>query len=197
VLKAVLFDLDGVLVESFHAWLELTRQAVREIGDGSLVTEEEFRARWGQSVEADVRRWFPHLTVPELERWYADNFKAHLVHLHIDAHAALVLDDLRARGLRTALVTNTPFLLAKHITDGANLNLDALVGGTDTPNAKPAPDMVLRALELVGTKASDAIMVGDTDNDRLAAQSAGVRFVGFRCDGDDRIETLVDLQRIV
>jgi len=196
VLRAVLFDLDGVLVESFHAWLALTREAVREVGDGSHVTEDEFRACWGQSVAADVERWFPKLTVAELDRYYEDHFRPHLVHLRVDEHAARVLAELRGRGLRTALVTNTPRALAKHIVEGAGFALDAIVGGTCVANAKPSPDMVHRALDLVGAAAHEAILVGDTDNDRRAARGAGVRFVGFQCDGDDRVERLEELVRL-
>ncbi len=61
------------------------------------------------------------------------------------------------------------------------------------PRPKPAPDMVLAACELLGVAPTEAVMVGDSSYDRDAARAAGVRFIGFRCAGDAKIETLVEL----
>ena len=41
--------------------------------------------------------------------------------------------------------------------------------------------------------AGEAALVGDSDFDRRAARAAGVRFIGFRCDGEDRVDELAEL----
>lgn len=194
---AVLFDLDGVLVESFEVWLEVVRAAVRDLGDGSEVTRGEFVATWGQSVQADVAQWFPRASVAQLDAYYQAHFMEHAQHLQVNPEAAGLVGWLARRGLSRAVVTNTPAPLARRILERASLDFDVVVGGTDVPRAKPAPDMVLRALELLGTPASAAVMIGDTDNDRRAARGAAVRFVGLGLECEERIERLSDLRALL
>ena len=79
----------------------------------------------------------------------------------------------------------------------AELDPGALVGGTDVPHPKPAPDMVLRACELVGAQPSQAVVVGDSDYDRRAAAAAATRFIGLRTGGDPRLDRLGDLPRLL
>jgi HAD superfamily hydrolase (TIGR01509 family) len=59
------------------------------------------------------------------------------------------------------------------------LELDTIVGRDSLLALKPAPDMVLRALEILSTKPSDAAFVGDSEADLLAARNSGVRFYGI------------------
>ena len=60
-----------------------------------------------------------------------------------------------------------------------NLKIDAIVGRDSLLALKPAPDMVLRALEIIKTKSADAAFVGDSEADLLAAKTSGVRFYGI------------------
>jgi phosphoglycolate phosphatase/AHBA synthesis associated protein len=192
VLRAILFDLDGVLIDSYDVWLALVSAGARDLG-GPAVTREDFAKGWGQGIEADVMRWFPGRTIAEVERYYDAHFLDHAGHLKVEPDAARVLDAVRARGLRTALVTNTPAPLAREILRVAGLVLDAVVGGTDVARAKPAPDIVLRALDLLGVAAGEAIVVGDTAFDRDAARAAGVRFAGLGIEGNPTLAQLSDV----
>ncbi len=193
-LRAVLFDLDGVLVDSYRVWFHVMNGVAARLGYPAI-SEEAFHAGWGQGVQEDVERFFHRLTIPELEREYDAEYPRHLEHLKVDPAAAPVLTTLHQRGLRTALVTNTPAPLARTILDHCGLELQEVVGGTDAPRAKPAPDMVLLACERLGVGAAEAVMVGDSRYDREAAQGAGVRFVGLGIAGDERIGALGDLTK--
>ena len=59
------------------------------------------------------------------------------------------------------------------------LKIDAIVGRDSQLGLKPAPDMVLRALEILSIKPADAAFVGDSEADLLAAKNSGVRFYGI------------------
>ena len=192
MLRAILFDLDGVLINSYEVWCELVRATARDLA-GADVSRAEFAAGWGQGIEADVERFFPGRSVAEVERYYGDHFLDYASHLIVNPDAAPVLRGLRARGLPTALVTNTPGALAREILRVAGLGLDAVVGGTDVPRAKPAPDMILRAAELVGTSALEALVVGDTEFDRAAAKAAGAAFAGLGIEGDYTLHRLLEV----
>jgi HAD superfamily hydrolase (TIGR01509 family) len=190
-LRAVLWDLDGVLIDSYEVWFHLLNETARAFG-AAPVSREVFADGWGQGIEKDVEL-FPGRTIPEIEAYYHAHFMNHATHLRVDPDARAVIAALRAAGLGQALITNTPGPLAKRILDSAGLELDLVVGGTDVPRGKPAPDMVLEACRLLRVAPAEALVVGDSRYDRDAAAAAKVRFVGLRIDGDRRIERLGEL----
>jgi len=192
VFRAVLFDLDGVLVDSYEAWFQVLRAVAEQLGYPP-VARDDFAAGWGQGIAADVTRFFPRHGVPELERCYEAEYPRQLAHLRFDPEAPAVLAALRARGLPTALVTNTPGPLARAVLARGGLALDAVVGGTDVPRGKPAPDIPLRACALLGVEPARALLLGDTEFDRAAAAAAGVPFAGLRFGRERRIERLAEL----
>ena len=176
-----------MLVDSYEVWFHVLNHAARAFGAGP-VSREVFAAGWGQGIEKDVERFFPDRTIREVEAFYHAHFMDHATHLRVDPDAAAAIAALRAAGLRQALITNTPGPLAKSILASAGLELDAVVGGTDVPRGKPAPDMVLEACRALAVEPAAAIVVGDSRYDRDAARAANVRFVGVRIDGDARVE---------
>jgi HAD superfamily hydrolase (TIGR01509 family) len=195
-LRAVLFDLDGVLVDSYEVWFHLLNQAARDFA-AAAIPRELFAACWGQGIAADVERFFPGRSIAEVEAYYHAHFMQQATHLRVDPAAAGVVRALRERGLAQAVVTNTPGPLAGEIVAFAGLALDAIVGGTDVPRGKPAPDMVLEACRRVRVDPGAAVVVGDSSYDRGAAESAKVPFVGLRLAGDHRIEALSELPALL
>lgn len=188
----MLWDLDGVLVDSYEVWFELLRATARALG-GVVVSRERFAACWGQGVEKDVELFFPHRSIAAVEAHYHAHFMDHAARLRVDPDARAVVARLRELGVAQALITNTPGPLAREIVGAAEIALDAVVGGTDVARGKPAPDMVLEAARRLSVSPADAWVVGDSRYDRDAAAAAGARFVGVRLDGDARIERLSDL----
>ena len=111
--------------------------------------------------------------------------------------AQSVLERLRAADCGTAIVTNTPQQLATRLVQRAGFVASEIVGTTPTLRAKPAPDMLLHACELLGVEPAEARMVGDSSFDRDAADSAGVPFLAYRWDGGRRIEELREVLEMV
>ena len=194
--RAVLFDMDGVLVDSFEAWLCLMNATAAHFGCPP-VGREQFRAVYGQPTEEDVRMFFPRQTVTEVEAFYDAHFGDYTQHIEGNPDAPGVLAALRGMGVGIGVVTNTPSPLARRILDGLGLSPDEVVGGSDVPAAKPAPGMVLRACGLLGVAPADALMVGDSPYDRQAAAAAGVRFAGLGIEGDVRLDRLGDVIALV
>lgn len=195
-MRAVLFDLDGVLVETYSVWHALLNSFARERGYPPI-SDEAMAAAWGQGVDADARTFFSGTSVEELADFYNRRFVEHLDDLAVMPGASRVVAQIRAAELPTAVVTNTPSPLATELLRRAAVEPDVLVGGTDVPRPKPAPDIVLRACELLGVPASDVAVVGDSAFDRQSARAAGAHFIGFRCDGDLRIDNLDELPDLV
>lgn len=195
-MRAVLFDLDGVLLDSYVAWYHVLNGFARDHGYPAI-SEDEHAACWAQGVEADVATWFTRHTPEEVEGYYNARFPDHLEHVEVFEGAREIFAALRAGGLATAITTNTYEPLAVRTLGGLEIAPDRIFGTGGGVAAKPAPDILVRALEAFGCAPADAVMVGDTRYDREAADAAGVPFIGMRFDGPRRVETLAELEALL
>lgn len=192
MISAVLFDLDGVLIDSYEVWFEVMRAVMRRYGR-EPISRERFAETWGQPIEHDVAAFFPELTTEALARAYEAQYARELSHLRVIDGARELLAALRGQDVRTAVVTNSPAAIARVALEHAGLPFDTLVGGDDVPRGKPEPDMLHEACRRLGVAPEDALMLGDSAYDQKAAAAAGVRFVGYGIDGDVRIGRLAEL----
>jgi len=91
-----------------------------------------------------------------------------------------ILAVLKATGAMTAIVTsNSSKTVQRWFDRNGVASVDAIVGRDTLLGLKPAPDMLIRALELFSVDRSEATFVGDSEADVRAAQSCGVRFYGI------------------
>jgi phosphoglycolate phosphatase len=209
-LRAVLFDMDGVLLESNEAWFRVMNAAARHFRKPDI-ERERFAASFGQGIEADVRDFFPGCTVAEVERFYEDHLLDFGEHVRADPEARATLMALRgpsalgeAGGPRRdsvlrAVITNTPTFLARNMLAWTGLIgfIDATVGPGDGVRSKPDPDMVLRACVQLDVDPRAALVVGDSVFDATAAQAAGVQFLGLRMAVKPSVQSLSDVARWV
>jgi HAD superfamily hydrolase (TIGR01549 family) len=192
-LSGVLFDLDGVLVDSARAWHRVVQRGAARYGCPP-VPWEAFRPTFGQGPEGDQRSFFPGVAVDEVARFYDETFPEELDALEVMQGGLALLADLARRGLARGVVTNTPAPLAREVLRRTGIlpHLDAFAGATEAAE-KPAPDLIYLVLERLALAPGQVVYVGDSDSDRAAAAAANVYLVGFRRPGDARIEHLTDL----
>ena len=195
-LRAVLFDLDGVLVDSFEANLALMNAAALALGFPPI-GRDDLRQAWGQSVRDDVARFFPGASVEAVRDFYNERYAdfAHLVEVRPGAHD--VIDALDERGVLSAVVTNSQAASTRALLEAKGLIPHALVAEDDVPRPKPAPDMLFRACEVLGVPPWEALVVGDSPYDREAAAAAGSLFAGLGITGAFTIAGLAEVVAIV
>lgn len=181
--KAVLFDLDGTLVDSLPEIYQGVENAVSSLGY-ETPDKDAVAAMVGRGIGVLVDRLCRHLQieVPSVER--EELFFRLLTAWETSAGRYVVfypgvidgIVALRSRGVKIALVTNKLRSLTEDFLEERKLEylFDVVVAGDDCPKNKPAPDMLLKALEVLNVDASSAVMVGDSRNDALAARAAGV-----------------------
>ena len=173
LVKAVLFDLDGTLVDSLpelyhgvHTVLSdmglkaPSQEAVGAmIGKGILVLVQRLCAALGIAVESEQGRdLFDRL----LKAWSESGGR------HMAFYPGVIegIEQLKDKGIRVALVTNKQRSLTVEFLQSRGLEslFDTVVAGDDCPNNKPAPDMLIRAMTEMNVCASETVMVGDSRN---------------------------------
>ncbi|HEU4667122.1 MAG TPA: HAD family hydrolase [Arthrobacter sp.] len=185
--RGVLFDVDGTLIDSSYihtvAWWGAFRQhgydipmasIHRSVGMGgdrlvdSLLPEERDR-----SADPDVMASHGAL--------YASHWPA----LRAFEGAKDLLAQCHAGGLAVALASS-----ARHrdleVMKGilvANEFIDGATSANDAKESKPAPDILVAALDAIGVEAADAVFVGDAVWDMLAAAALGIPAIGVTCGG--------------
>jgi AHBA synthesis associated protein len=194
--RAILFDLDGVLIDSYPVWFQLLNHTARELGYPAI-TAAAYEASWGQSTLDDRDTFFPNHELSAVEAFYEAHYRKHLEHLKIPEGVPRIFARLQERGLTSAVCTNSQASIASEAVRRAGATPDFIVGGDDVPKGKPAPDMLLRACALLDVNPGEVWMVGDSRYDREAAAAANVYFVGMRITGDERVEHLTELLELL
>jgi len=176
-IRVILYDLDGTLVDHFEAIHAAIAHAQQALGVPPS-TLEKVRATVGGGIELTLTRLLgPGLDVralPLYEEYLTQNMFTGLRAL---PGVQDMLEQLHARGLRQAVLTNKQGDYARSIIEhlGWNRWLDEVFGVNDTPWRKPAKEFVLHAVNKLGGTPSDTLMVGDSPFDVEAATNAGLR----------------------
>jgi phosphoglycolate phosphatase len=174
---AVIFDLDGTLVDSYVALLEAVNAALSSHGKEHLGVEE-LRRYVGEGVEVLMERSFrgevPHGATRQFLDVY-DEICCAKSHLLDQVESTLV--KLDAHGVAMSVCTNKPTSYSLKIVEALGIaRYFRSVVGPDLAGArKPDPRHVLHALSALGHDPSAALFVGDMPIDVEAARSAGMR----------------------
>lgn len=193
-LRAVLFDLDGVLIDSCEAWYKLVNATARHFCKPD-VTRERFDHCWGQGIEADLREFFPGCKACDIERFYEDHLLDFDACIRVEPGACDAFYRLREAGIARGVVTNTPVELARDLLAWCGLIglVDITAGAAPGIASKPAPDLILRACRELDVAPERAVLVGDSRFDAEAAAAAHVPFLGFRSNHAPSIQDFDEL----
>ena len=186
--KAVLFDVDGTLVDSNDAHASAWVKAFAEHG----VTVDPITVR--RSIGMGGDKLMPAVSGLEEDSPLGEKIatrrgeifkKEFLPKLEAFRGARDLVDAIKQRGYTAVAASSAakeelePLLKIA----GADSLMDAKTSSDDADESKPAPDIITAALERANATADEAIMIGDTPYDIEAAQRAGVPAIAFRSGG--------------
>ncbi|MDE2509726.1 MAG: HAD-IA family hydrolase [Elusimicrobia bacterium] len=185
-MRAVVFDMDGVIVDSESQWKELEEEFFRATVPSWKAADHE------QIVGMGVEDVFHHLvkkfdlTMGKTEFLSRSDEVARKVYLQrvelADGFIHLALG-LKHKGIRTAIASSSPSRWIAHVVDRFSLSplLDEIVSADDVGgHTKPAPDIYLEAASRLKIPTVDCLAIEDSSIGLLAAKRAGLRTAAFR-----------------
>jgi pyrophosphatase PpaX len=180
-LRAVLFDLDGTLIDSIGLIVDAMHYAFEGF-DGEVPADCDWMAGIGTPLFKQLALYArsPEEFQMLRERYRAYQFMHHDSVVKEYPGTTLVLEELHARGLVMGIVTSKGDELARRGLELTGLArfVTAVVGADSVTRYKPEPEPVLFALEKLGVGAGEALMIGDSPHDISSGNAARVRTIG-------------------
>lgn len=183
MIKAIIFDLDGTLLDTLH---DLTDSVNHVLTNHNMKnrTVDEIRSFIGNGVPTLIARSVPagteENTIAECVREMAEYYKDHadIKTKPYDGIAEL-LEALNKQGIKTAVVTNKVENAAVILCNNKFGDIfDCVIGDNGKGRLKPYPDNVFRALDILGFPREEVLFAGDSDVDMITAENAGLRSIG-------------------
>lgn len=190
-IKAVIFDLDGTLTDTLADLTNSVNHALSEFGFPKR-SADEVRSFVGNGVRRLISLSVPYGTSENVCEECLDAFKAHYEKnscVNTKPYNGIneVLESLKNKGIKTAVVTNKIHWAAEeivsHFFEGF---IDVTAGQVDGVAQKPEPDGIFFVLEKLGISKENAVYVGDSEVDCITAHNACIPCIGVTWGFRDR-----------
>lgn len=176
--KYLIFDFDGTLVDTNEA-IKLSLDEASKAYRGFGITDAEFVAIAGKPLEVQMK----HLSQ---SHWFdmTDFYRKHYRrirddHMFIFDGIESMLKKLKAMGFIIAIVSNKGRSGIDHGIDYFGLHdcIDLSISAEDVEKHKPDPEGALKAVEILKGTVEESLFIGDSENDLLCGQNAGMKTV--------------------
>jgi HAD superfamily hydrolase (TIGR01509 family) len=182
--KAVIYDCDGVMFDSFDANLRFYQRIMAVMGRPPLDTNDEdhMRVLHTYANREVLSYFFPEQ--PDFQKAVAAassiDYRDLVPYMVMEAGFRDTLDQLSGR-VELAVCTNRSTSMDM-VLESFDLSryFGCVMTASKVVNPKPHPEPLLKVLDHYGIKASEALFVGDSEVDSLAAAAAGVPFVAYK-----------------
>jgi beta-phosphoglucomutase len=197
-IKACIFDLDGVIVDTavyhYKAWKRLanelgfdfTEEDNEKLKGVSRVRSLQLILEWGHVTKTEAEQ---EVLATKKNEWYVEMI-SHMTPAEILPGAKEFLETCRAAGLKTALGSASKNSMT--ILEKINLThlFDAIIDGNKVSKAKPDPEVFLKGAEAVGVKPEECVVFEDAIAGIEAAKNGGMKAVGI---GSPQVLTEADM----
>jgi phosphoglycolate phosphatase len=197
--KLVLFDLDGVILDSKHNMM-LSWNAVREKHNIDVKFKDYF-----ENIGRPFRDILDILNIKENQNNIAQTYnkvsQQMIGKLSFYEGSKSVLSQLADKSIKTGIVTSKETLRCQFVLDLLGFEFDIVQTPNEKLQGKPAPDHLLYAMSELGVSAADTIYIGDMNVDFLAAKNAQVDYIhamwGYGLCSDENTIKLKEISQLM
>jgi HAD superfamily hydrolase (TIGR01509 family) len=201
MLKAVIFDMDGVIIDSEPSHLKLENEMYKKLGIEvtgdehhtfvgttsqymweALKNKHKLSQSLDELVKHDRNIFFKYLNSDECEITLIDGVKE-------------LIKELHDNGVNLAIASSSPLNVIEAIAKKFHIEeyFKVFVTGDYVKRSKPEPDIFLFASEKLGTTAENCLVIEDSHNGVLAAKKAGMKCVGINSGAGSQDISMADL----
>ena len=180
-IKVVAFDCDGVMFDTTKANMAYYNEILQHFGRPTL-TPDQFAYCHSHTADQSISYLFnDEKRFREAQQYRKSmSYIPFLKYMVVEPHLKLLLEKLRPR-YKTAIATNRSNTMDRVLSEhGLEGYFDLVVSSSDVDRPKPYPDPLIKILEYFEIEASNALYVGDSELDEIAAKAAGVPFVAYQ-----------------
>jgi HAD superfamily hydrolase (TIGR01509 family) len=192
--SAILFDLDGVLIDSLDSWRNALNQALKTFNSEEISKNEFVNNYWGHDLKYTLKQM--NLD-PNIETFCNEIYGNHLdtINIYPDAKSTLKELDKYVK----VLITNTPRNCTQQILKKFDIKhyFSFFLTSDDVEKSKPNPEIIYKACQHLNVSPKKVLLVGDTTSDVMAGKAAGCIVVGINTKTDFTINRLSELTDIV
>jgi len=196
-MKAVIFDMDGVIVDSEPLWKRAEKEIFSSLG--VMLDEDSCHITKHMTTTEVTKFWYDrnpwkNKSLSEVELLVIDRVIALIERNEcIIPDVAKVAKSLKRAGFKLGLATNSPFKIIPKVLEQANLlnTFDAISSSEFEKHGKPQPDVYLSTMKKLDIKASNCIAIEDSNSGIIAAKKAGIKVMAFRDNHKNKLKETV------
>ncbi|MGB0981319.1 MAG: HAD family hydrolase [Winogradskyella sp.] len=187
MLKAVLFDMDGVIVDTEPLHRKAYHLMFKDVSIN--VSEDLYESFTGQSTINICKRLVEHFRLEDTPEHLVALKRKHYKYLFVNDDELTLIDgvldlikDYYANGLKLVVASSASMQGINQIFERFNLNryFDAKFSGADLKKSKPHPEIFIKAALSTGCSKQQCMVIEDSTNGIKAAHAAGIFCVGFK-----------------
>ena len=186
--------MDGVLVDSIDSWFSSLNSALKAFNIDAISRNDFVEKYWGHDLYDNLDRMGLDHEIGRLcNNMYGENINS----VKFDSGIIDVLKEFKY--YKKGVITNTPKDSAFQILKKFDIQqfFDIIITSDDVSKAKPDPEIVLKACEVLNVEPKNVVLIGDTDSDIKAGKAANCIVIGLNIDADYTIKNLSELTTLI
>ena len=185
-MKAVIFDMDGVIIDSEPIHFEVDMQTMKDLGCEISVEElEKYVGTTNEYMFTDIKKNYNiRKSVEEIINYNVEMVKNKIIQSNLEPIEGIreLLIDLKNKNIPAAIASSSPKDFIDVVVSKFELKdyFKYIVSGEEVANGKPAPDVYIETAKKLGLSPKDCTVIEDSKNGVLAAKTAGMKCIGFQ-----------------
>jgi len=196
--KAVIFDMDGVIIDSEKLWKQAENEIFTSLG--VKVTEEFSKLTKSMTTYEVTKFWYDKYPWQDMELNEAEQMVISRVIKLIKTEECYIsgvkelIEKLKANGYKIGLATNSPYVIIPAVLEKLNIAhlFDTISSAEFEERGKPDPAIYYRTAKKLNIRPQNCIVIEDSNSGMLAAKAAGMTVVGFTNGTNEDIFEIAD-----